>query len=102
MDGQEVKQATDILAREKDYNLNVVSPSQEYLHKWLMDNHRIHIAIEPDKSKDDTVIWFSHVVNLAVYDLAYKQFQDISPIFMGETYVEAYEQALVAALNLIK
>ncbi len=101
MEGQNVTKETEFFAREKDFNWCDTTPSQEYLHRWLREKHRMFISFEPYKTNADSVFWFSQVISLSSYDLAFKQFNPMTVQYMNAKYEDAYEIALKAALELI-
>jgi hypothetical protein len=78
------------------------APTQDMLRCWLRDTHKFHIDIKPDKSRQDTVIWYVQVYTLRSYDVSFKSFVYVTPLFMGETYEDALEIGLYKALELIK
>ena len=78
------------------------APRQELLHKWLREEHRMVIIMTPHKTQEDTVMWFSQVFTLKSYNMTFKSFNYISMFEKGDTYEEALEGGLKAALKLIK
>jgi len=78
------------------------APEQEMLREWLREVHQLHVAISPDKSRQNEVIWFSQVFNLSSYNMTFKSFNYITMIFGGSTYEDALELGLLNALQSIE
>ena len=77
------------------------APEQSMMVEWLRNVHRMHISVEPYKSRDDMVIWFSRVWTLKRFNMSFKSFEYLSMEMKGNTYEEALELALLNALEHI-
>jgi hypothetical protein len=78
------------------------APEQEMLKAWLRDVHQLHVAVNPDKSRQNDVIWYSQVFNLTKYNMSFKSFSYLTIEYKGDTYEDALELGLLAALELIE
>lgn len=78
------------------------APEQEMLRAWLRDVHQLHVAVNPDKSRQNDVIWYSQVFSLTIYNTSFKSFSYLTIEFKGDTYEDALELGLLAALELIE
>ena len=78
------------------------APEQEMLRDWLREVHQLHIALSPDKSRNNELIWFSQVFNLSSYNMTFRSFNYVTLVFGGSTYENALELGLFNALQLIE
>jgi hypothetical protein len=78
------------------------APEQEMLKAWLIDVHQLYVAVNPNKSRQNDVIWYSQVFSLTIYNTSFKSFSYLTMEFKGDTYEDALELGLLAALQLIE
>ena len=76
-------------------------PSQSLLQKWLREEHKIHIIVNPYSNNDSELDWTVEVIkNILVFNETYKSFMP-KVITIKDTYEEALEKGLVYSLKLI-
>jgi hypothetical protein len=87
--------------KNKSYQI-YSAPTQEVVHQWLIDEHRIFIQLTPSKSKDDLVIWFAQAYTLRNYNMTFRSFSYITMPQMGQTNQEAMEKGIQDTLKWMK
>ena len=78
------------------------APEQEMLKAWLRDVHQLYVVVNPNKSRQNYVIWYSQVLNLKSYNMTFKSFNYVTMEFKGDSYEDALELGLLAALQLVE
>lgn len=86
----------------KTDNMVFYAPTQTLLQKWIREEHRIHLVIEPSVQGDE-LVWDCQWISTKIHNKTYKSFlPQWATTNCCDSYEQALEEGLVKTLKMIK